>query len=84
MFTLKRVPFSLCNPFAKVHNRNGIYNLNYLIKTFKKRGLSSNYWSSTTYVGDTTNAWNVNFNNGNDNINNKTNSNYVRCVRGGL
>jgi len=27
-------------------------------------------------------AWNVNFNNGNDNYNNKSNKNYVRCVRG--
>ena len=44
---------------------------------------SNNYWSSTTYAGDSSNAWNVNFNNGNDNVNNKSNSNYVRCVRGG-
>ena len=29
------------------------------------------------------NAWNVNFNNGNSNANNKTNNNYVRLVRGG-
>lgn len=28
-------------------------------------------------------AWNVNFNNGNDNYNNKSNKKYVRCVRGG-
>ena len=26
-------------------------------------------------------AWIVNFNNGNDNWNNKTNNNYVRCVK---
>ncbi|MDD5519039.1 MAG: DUF1566 domain-containing protein [Candidatus Omnitrophica bacterium] len=44
---------------------------------------SSNYWSSTTYANNTTNAWHVNFNNGNVNNNNKTNSYYVRPVRGG-
>ncbi len=44
---------------------------------------SSNYWSSTTNANNTSNAWNVNFNNGNSNNNNKTNDNYVRCVRGG-
>lgn len=31
---------------------------------------------------DTSNAWIVNFNNGNDNANNKSNANFVRCVRG--
>ena len=44
---------------------------------------SSNYWSSTTYQNNPSNAWNVNFNDGNVNANNKTNSNYVRAVRGG-
>jgi len=34
------------------------------------------------YVPNTSNAWNVNFNNGNVNNNNKTNNNYVRPVRG--
>jgi len=29
------------------------------------------------------NAWNVNFNNGSDNVNNKSNNNYVRLVRSG-
>jgi len=50
------------------------------------RGLnvvSDNYWSSTTIVGNEDNAWGVNFNNGNDNWNNKSNNNYVRCVRDG-
>jgi len=41
------------------------------------------YWSSSPYAGNATNAWNVNFNNGNDNANNKSNNNYVRLVRGG-
>ncbi len=44
---------------------------------------SNNYWSSTTYANNTSNAWNVNFNNGNTNNNNKNNSKYVRCVRAG-
>ncbi len=44
---------------------------------------SSNYWSSTTNANNTTNAWNVNFNNGNVNNNNKTNNKHVWCVRGG-
>jgi hypothetical protein len=41
------------------------------------------YWSSSSYAANATNAWNVNFNNGNDNANNKSNNNYVRLVRGG-
>jgi hypothetical protein len=44
---------------------------------------SSNYWSSTTYQNNPTNAWNVNFNDGNVNNNNKSNNNYARAVRGG-
>jgi hypothetical protein len=43
---------------------------------------SDNYWSSSSYVSDDKNAWIVNFKNGNTNNNNKTNENYVRCVRG--
>lgn len=42
---------------------------------------ADNYWSSSPNVSDSSNAWNVNFNNGNDNWNNKSNSNLVRCVR---
>ncbi|MCB2181064.1 MAG: hypothetical protein KQH63_03435 [Desulfobulbaceae bacterium] len=41
------------------------------------------YWSSSTNADNTSNAWNVNFNNGNVNNNNKNNSFYVRAVRGG-
>lgn len=40
---------------------------------------SNNYWSATE--NNANNAWRVNFNNGNTNTNNKTNNNYVRCVR---
>ena len=39
------------------------------------------FWSSSPYVANSTNAWNVNFNNGNVNGNNRTNNNYVRLVR---
>ena len=44
----------------------------------------SSYWSSTTYAGLTVAAvaWIVPFNNGDPSYNNKTNTNYVRCVRG--
>jgi hypothetical protein len=45
---------------------------------------SSNYWSASTYQNNPTNAWNVNFNDGNVNNNNKSNNNYVRAVRSGL
>ena len=41
----------------------------------------SEFWSSSTNVNNTNNAWNVNFNNGNVNNTNKTNNNTVRCVR---
>jgi Protein of unknown function (DUF1566) len=44
---------------------------------------ASNYWSSSTYANNPTNAWNVNFNDGNVNANNKSNNNFVRAVRGG-
>jgi len=44
---------------------------------------SNNYWSSTTYSNNTTNAWNVNLNDGNVNNDNKTNTNYVWPVRAG-
>ena len=44
---------------------------------------SSNYWSSTTNANNTSNAWNVNLNNGNVNNNDKSNNNYVWPVRGG-
>ena len=43
--------------------------------------VSDNYWSSSPNVSDASKAWNVNFNNGNDNWNNKSSTNYVRCVR---
>ena len=44
---------------------------------------SNNYWSSTTYENNPNNAWNVDFNDGNVNANDKNNDNHVRAVRGG-
>lgn len=44
---------------------------------------SSNYWSATTNANNASNAWNVNFNNGDVNNDDKTNTNHVWCVRGG-
>jgi hypothetical protein len=43
---------------------------------------SSFYWSSTTYADDTSSAWGVYFYDGNVYYNGKSNSLYVRCVRG--
>ncbi len=42
---------------------------------------ANNYWSSSTNASNPNNAWNVNFNNGNVDANNKTNNNYVWPVR---
>ncbi len=43
---------------------------------------SDDYWSSTTYADNTDNAWIVNFLDGYPYDDNKTNTYYVRCVRG--
>jgi hypothetical protein len=40
------------------------------------------YWSSSSYVGNTSTAWFVNFSNGYVDYNVKTNGVFVRCVRG--
>jgi len=45
--------------------------------------VASYYWSSTTYVYDTSSAWYVNFSYGYVNCYNKTLYSYVRAVRGG-
>jgi len=45
--------------------------------------VSDIYWSSTTVVGSTTNAWGVLFFLGNDLAPNKTSERFVRCVRDG-
>lgn len=43
----------------------------------------SNYWSSTTYMPNTVDAWIMNFASGNIANQYKVNPIYVRCVRGG-
>lgn len=45
--------------------------------------VSSHYWSSTTDAQYSGNAWRVHFYNGDNFINNKSDSLYVRAVRGG-
>ena len=44
---------------------------------------SSNYWSATTNATNASNAWDVNFNNGNVSNDDKSNNNLVWGVRGG-
>lgn len=45
--------------------------------------VSDIYWSSTTHASSSSGAWIVNFLNGSGGWNNRTGSNYVRCVRAG-
>jgi hypothetical protein len=44
---------------------------------------SNDYWSGTEYAPNTTNAWNFNTNNGNQNNDDKSNPNYAVAVRPG-
>jgi hypothetical protein len=60
----------------------GVYNPA-INTTYFSNTQSSYYWSSTTYAGYTTYAWRVHFRNGYVTNNYKTNSYYVRPVRGG-
>ena len=48
---------------------------------YKMDDWDSWYWSNDVY--DTFSAWDVSFSYGHVNFNYKTNSSYVRCVRGG-
>jgi len=89
MINFASVPNLLCDPFTWFKYRDTLciktYN-NFLLSCYKfiNKGFSvalDNYWSSSSIAGNSDNAWNVNFNNGNDNGNNKSNLNYVRCVR---
>lgn len=45
--------------------------------------VDSFYWSSSPYASNNNYAWGVYFNLGDDNLNNKNDSDYVRLVRGG-
>ncbi|MCP4233984.1 MAG: DUF1566 domain-containing protein [Aestuariibacter sp.] len=45
--------------------------------------ISSYYWSSSAYAYNSSHAWNVSFNYGSDNGNNRVNDRYVRLVRAG-
>jgi hypothetical protein len=49
-------------------------------EVFQNR-VSSSYWSSSTFAGDSTDAWFVYFGNGGDYFDVKTFTYYVRCVR---
>jgi hypothetical protein len=44
---------------------------------------AAGYWSSTTFAGNSSNAWEVGFRNGNVSTNFKLGSEHVRAVRGG-
>lgn len=68
----RKIFFAMQNNLSMVGNN----------KKVNRQTVANNYWSSSTNVNNTNNAWNVNFNNGNVNNNDKTNNNYVRCVRG--
>jgi hypothetical protein len=41
------------------------------------------FWSSSSYADYVSYAWSVNFDPGYVDVNAKSNTNYVRCVRGG-
>ncbi|MDE7134693.1 MAG: hypothetical protein K2N86_05390, partial [Rikenellaceae bacterium] len=50
--------------------------------TLNNAGQNGNYWSSVTYTSNTNNAYELNFNSSNLNVdwNNKQNGRSVRCV----
>ena len=52
------------------------------IKSGFKHVTSNGYWSSSQYVSDSSNAWEVLFDFGFTRNYNKSYENYVRCVRG--
>ncbi len=73
----------LCGMPADAHNRLRPWHLCGQEHKWHAYTASDNYWSSSTNEGNHDNAWNVNFYSGNQNNNDKDNSNYVRCVRAG-
>ncbi len=52
------------------------------IKADFKNVVSNSYWSSSTYVEGSANAWTVYFGSGGTHYDNKYNKYYVRCVSG--
>ena len=52
-------------------------------RVLSNKAFANSYWSASPYAGNANNAWQVNFNNGNDNLNNRTNNKRVRLVRTG-
>ena len=87
MIHFKRVLLLLCDLFTDEYNARFSKEMENFIKSFlyliNKRFIvvSSNYWSSTTNASNTSNAWLVHFNNGNGYNHDKTDTDYVRCVR---
>lgn len=75
----------------RLPNNNELYNLADKSRIGPKMSpvftqvVSDSYWSSTTEASGSSNyAWIVYFSEGLAYLGNKTNSSYVRCVRGGL
>jgi hypothetical protein len=54
------------------------------ISVISIKEIATNFWSSSPNANNSSNAWQLNFNNGNDNNNNRNNSNRVRLVRFGV
>ena len=83
MSHLESVQQSFCDLFTEVYKTKLMLFVPSSIEFLNKRFIvaSNNYWSATTNASNTSNAWYVYFNNGNENWNDKSNSNYVRCVR---
>jgi len=51
---------------------------------YKEKGFTSNYyWSATTDVSNSDNAWDVIFGDGGDYLSSKMDEDFIRCVRGG-
>ena len=53
---------------------------NPFIKKEFKNAINAKYWTSTTYAGDDTKAWYIDFSNGGDGVLDKDTILYVRCV----
>ncbi len=67
------------NKVTRKNIANAFYQANYQVNGFA----SYNYWSSTTGVGNSLDAWNVEFPIGFQYKDIKFSSHYVRCVRSG-